>query len=480
MKILTIIALLLAGGAIITTACSRKSSNTPGNDAPVDTAATTLAHPEWAKNAVIYEVNLRQYTPEGTINAFSHHLSRLRDLGVDLLWFMPVNPISKEGRKGSLGSYYAVADYKAINPEFGTLDDFKALVAKAHDMGFKVIIDWVPNHTGRDNRWLTEHPDWFVRDDKGHPVPPNPDWHDVLKLDYSNPAMRDGMIDAMAFWLRETGIDGFRCDVAGDVPTDFWEQARPQLDSISTRPLFMLAEAAKPELQRHAFDMGYNWPQKDLFDAIAATSGCRTREGADRYPARTAADIDSLLDIQAKQYPHGTIMMNMTTNHDLNSWEGTEQERLGNLADAMTVLTYTLPGMPLIYTGQEAGLNRALKFFDKDQAPQWEPRDDARFSFFQKLNHLKHTHPALHAGHDAAPVVRYPTSSPDLYVFSRTAPHTGATIYVLVNLGSKTHALNFTGAIPPVDNTTVDLFTAHSADLPSHLAPGAYRILITR
>lgn len=465
--------------ACLAAACSSRGSK-KSSPSFIDSTATTVVHPEWAENAVIYEVNLRQYTTEGTLAAFSAHLPRLKQLGADILWFMPIHPISKDGRKGKLGSYYAVADYQAFNPEFGTLEEFKTLVRKAHDMGFKVIIDWVPNHTGRDNNWITEHPERFVRDSDGNFVSPY-DWTDVYKLDYSNADTRKGMIDAMAFWLREADIDGFRCDVAGEVPTDFWDEARKSLENVKP-DIFMLAEASKPELQKNAFDMGYNWPMKDLFNAIAATSGQNTYLRSDstkvKYPAKRAIDIDTLLARQSIEYPDGTYMMNMITNHDLNSWEGTEFERLGNLTEAIAVLMYTLPGMPLIYTGQETGLDRALLFFDKDNPPQWTPRNDY-FDFYQKLNHLKHTHPSLRAGNAGAPLMRYPTESDDVYAFSRRDEN-GATIYVFVNLGSGAAPLRYTGNAPKADATAVNFFTGKMEAFPDSLDAGEYRIYVSR
>ncbi len=445
-------------------------------------APTKVKHPCWSRSAVIYEVNLRQFTDEGTLQAFDKELPRLKELGVDILWFMPIHPISEKNRKGTLGSYYAVRDYKAVNPEFGNLEDFKTTVRKAHDLGMKVIIDWVPNHSGCDNAWVVEHPDWYVRNDKGEMYGPY-DWTDVYKFDYSNPAMRAGMIDALKFWLTEAGIDGFRCDVAGEVPTDFWDEARPQL--MAAQPgLFMLAEATKPELQVEGFDMGYNWPMKDLFSEIAATQGQYTfvdsRNGQTeprKFPVKHAVAIDSLLNQQAKEFPADTYLMEMITNHDLNSWEGTEFERLGNLTKAFGVLSFTLPGMPLIYTGQETGMNRALEFFEKDKAPQWEPRNEY-FTFYQTLAALKHANPALAAGNpEGAKMTRFPTVSPDLYVFERSLGD--SRVLVAVNLGSKEEAVKFTGAAPSTTGMTNVFAPAATADIPATLLPGAYVVLST-
>lgn len=412
------------------------------------TVHSTIEHPSWSRNAVIYEVNLRQYSAQGTIRAFAEQLPRLRDLGVDILWFMPIHPISVVNRKGELGSYYAVQNYKAFNPEFGTIAEFKAVVAQAHSLGMKVIIDWVPNHTGCDNVWVARHPDWYAKNDEGKMYGPF-DWTDTYKLDYSNRAMRAAMIDAMQFWLREADIDGFRCDVAGQVPVDFWNEARPQLQAVK-RDIFMLAEATEPELTEHCFDMAYNWPMKDLFSAIAATAGQYTFVAPGQSEPRTfdeahAADIPTLLAQQAEQYPTDSYMMNMITNHDLNSWEGTEFERLGALQGAFAVLSYTLPGMPLIYTGQETGLNRALQFFVKDTPPQWQPTNNF-FKFYKELNKIKHTRPELAAGEQGGAVTVYPTASPDVLVFSRTKG--SSSTLVAVNLGKEPQELTFTGATP--------------------------------
>lgn len=437
-------------------------------------ARTSVVHPQWSRNAVIYEVNLRQFTPEGTINAFVNELPRLKELGVDILWFMPIHPISELNRKGELGSYYAVKDYKAVNPEFGTLDDFKNAVNEAHKLGMKVVIDWVPNHTGCDNAWVTEHPEWYSRDKNGNMYGPF-DWTDVYELNYDNYYMRKAMVDALKFWLTEVGIDGYRCDVAMEVPTDFWDDTRPQLQAVKP-DLFMLAEASVPELQLHGFDMGYNWPMKDLFSEIAATASQYTfqKEGEPMktFPTKNATAIDSLLADQAASYPTDSYLMNMITNHDLNSWEGTEFDRLGNLSQAFAVLSYTLPGMPLIYTGQETGMNRAFEFFKKDNAPQWEPRNEY-FSFYQILNKLKHENKALLAGEQGGKMVRFPTTSNDIYIFSRTIDDN--TVFVMVNLGTKTEKVKFTTETPTIDGLT-NIFDTKVNKLPSKLKPGEYQV----
>ena len=452
---------------ILASAAALLASLTGWSQTPAPTAVT---HSDWSHNAVIYEVNLRQFTPEGTLQAFSRQLPRLKDLGADILWFMPVHPISQDGRKGNLGSYYAVKDYKAINPEFGTLDDFRKVVDAAHKLGMKVIIDWVPNHSGRDNAWVTAHPDWYARNDRGEMYGPF-DWTDVYKFDYSNPDMRAAMTDAMKFWLEKADIDGFRCDVAGQVPVTFWNECRPELEKVK-KDIFMLAEATEPELMEQAFDMAYNWPMKDLFSAIAATQGQYTFRGADgkvrTFPAAKATDIYTLLDKQAAEYPAGAFMMNMITNHALNSWEGTEFERLGNLQQAFAVLTYTLPGMPLIYTGQEVGLDRALQFFEKDTAPDWQSNRDITL-FYQKLNALKHDYPELAAGLEN--MQRLPTASDNVLAFRR------GRVLTLVNLSNETAKIFAEGQAPAPGKNVHNYFTG-ATTLPDTLAPGEALIFV--
>ena len=432
-------------------------------------APTTVNHPQWSRDAVIYEANVRQATPSGTFKAFEAELPRLKELGVDIVWLMPIHPISEDQRKGKLGSYYAVRDYKGTNPEFGSIDDLRDLVREAHKLGMKVIIDWVPNHSGCDNAWVKNHPEWYARNEKGEMFGPY-DWTDVYKFDYSVPAMRAAMIDAMAYWLREADIDGFRCDVAGEVPVDFWNEARPALEAVKP-DIFMLAEAPNPELMEHAFDMDYNWPMKDLFSAIAATAGQYTfadKDGNVRTFPETHADaIFTRLDEEAATYPGDSYQMNMITNHDLNSWEGTEFERLGNLQGAFAVLMYTLPGMPLIYTGQEVGLNRAFEFFDKDTAPDYASAPEIT-EFYRTLNTLRHTRPELRMGNQGAPVQRIATASPDVIAFTRGG------ITVVANLG-KDEVKPFKKA-PKLDGTK-DLFTG-ATTLPRTIAPGQYFIFV--
>ena len=362
----------------------------------VQTTSVGLAnYPDWSKNAVMYEVNVRQYTPEGTFKAFETHLARLKEMGVDILWFMPIYPISEKNRKGGLGSYYSIRDYKATNPEFGTMDDFKALVTQAHQMGFKVMLDWVGNHSGWDNQWIVDHKDWYTQDSLGNVIPPNPDWHDVADLNYDNKGLRHAMLDAMKFWVKDVNIDGYRCDYAGGVPSDFWETARKALDSI--KPVFMLAENQdQMDLMNKAFNINYGWSFHHMMNDVAQGK-------------KTAQSIDSLLILTASTYPKNTYSLQFTSNHDENSHNGTEYERLGEAVKTMAVMTFTVPGMPLIYTGQEAGLNKRLLFFDKDSV-DWSNLEMQQF--YKRLIQLKKVQPALWNGAAGGQLTIVPTTMP--------------------------------------------------------------------
>ncbi len=340
----------------------------------------TIKHVAWSRHANIYEVNIRQYTPEGTFRAFQKHLPRLQKMGVDILWLMPINPIGKEHRKGTLGSYYSVQNYEAVNPHFGTLNDLKSLVKDAHHRGMHVILDWVADHTSWDNVWVKEHPDWYVKDKNGNFVSPY-DWTDVIKLNYKNQEMRQAMINAMVYWVKNADIDGFRCDVAGMVPVDFWNEARTALDKI--KPVFMLAEDEdNVALVKYAFDMNYTWKMLHLMNDIAQGK-------------KKAADIWSYLKWNNETFPPYVYRMYFTSNHDENSWNGTALQRLGKAFKAFTVFDYTIPGMPLTYSGQEAGNTKRLRFFEKDTI-NWSHLPYA--AFYTELNHLKKTDPVLENG----------------------------------------------------------------------------------
>lgn len=336
--------------------------------------------PDWAKNSTIYEVNIRQFSKEGTFKSFQQHLPRLKELGVDILWLMPINPIGKLNRKGTLGSYYSVKDYVDINPEFGTKEDFKTLVDEIHNHGMHVIIDWVANHTAWDNKWVKTNPEFYTKDSSGNFVPPVPDWSDVIDLNYDNKELWKEMISALKYWVSEFDIDGYRCDVAGMVPIEFWNEVRTELDKI--KPVFMLAEWDTPEMHKFAFDMTYDWDLHKIFNGVYAKE-------------RNSSDIIKHILNDQKKYPDYAYRMQFTSNHDENSWNGTEYERLGKAAEVFAVLTYVIPGMPLIYNGQEIGFNKRLEFFEKDSIIWKENKFE---KLYKNLNELKEKNKALWAG----------------------------------------------------------------------------------
>jgi alpha-amylase len=378
--------------------------------------ATINGHPAWIMQGNIYEVNVRQYTKEGTFNAFAKHLDRLKNMGVQTLWFMPINPISKKDRKGTLGSYYAVSNYTAINPEFGTMADWKRLVQTIHGKGMKVIIDWVPNHTGADNYWLDKHPDFFVKDSTGKAAVAF-DWADTRQLNYKNRTMQDSMINAMKFWITQTGIDGFRCDVAGEVPGEFWSRCISQLKKVKN--IFMLGEGDKPYLNRSGFDATYPW---DMFAMMK-----RVAKGE-----RPAFALDSIKNRNDTAFPANALRMYFTSNHDENSWNKADFETMPGASHApFAVFTQTMVrGVPLIYSGQEEPILRALEFFEKDPITFGKFE---RAAFYKTLLNLRKRNVALaanasfrkvHVGDDKA-----------LYAFLREK--NGKKVFVILNLSNE-------------------------------------------
>lgn len=377
-------------------------SNTQKPETQESTATEEVQLVEWAKDAIIYEVNLRQYTPEGTFEAFRSHLPRLKEMGIDILWLMPIHPIGEKNRKGELGSYYAVKDYLAVNPEFGTMDEFKALVNEIHEMGMYVILDWVANHTAWDNQLIVDHPEWYTRDSTGNVVTPVPDWSDVADLNYDEKGLRDYMTEALKFWVQECNIDGYRCDVAAMVPTTFWDSASAEVNKL--KPVFMLAEADAPDLLVNAFDMDYNWHLMHVMNQIAKGE-------------MKASEIDSVYKKRSKAYQPDDIFMNFITNHDENSWNGTVFERYGKGVKTFAALTFTLPGMPLLYSGQEAGLDKRLSFFGKDTI-NWDNKD--YIEFYKNLINLRTNNKALWSSTYGGDFVDIGNSSEEnVYSFAR-------------------------------------------------------------
>jgi glycosidase len=414
------------------------------NSEDIASTAFEKFSPAVEENSVIYEVNIRQYSPEGTFNAFTKDIPQLKELGVKIIWVMPIFPISQTKRKATggddskfasempaaeqhkyLGSYYAVSDFTKVNPEFGTIEDFRNLVKTAHENGIYVILDWVPNHTGWDHVWIKNHPEYYTKNTKGEIIDPiNPEtgkswgWTDVADLNYDNQNLRKAMTADMMYWIKDEAIDGFRCDVAGNVPLDFWQQAIPQLRK--QKNIFMLAEAWEPALlKNNLFDMAYAWDGHHTLNKIA--------QG--KEPVK---QFDAYIEKINKDYEANDILMNFVDNHDENSWNGTIKSRLGEAEEAMTALTYLMPGMPLVYSGNEYGLAHSLKFFEKDSIPktkgkQWELR--------AKLGKIKNEIDALHGGKNKATYKRIPATNENVLVFERMK--NGKKVIYLANLSAK-------------------------------------------
>ncbi|TCZ74102.1 alpha-amylase family glycosyl hydrolase [Flaviaesturariibacter aridisoli] len=409
---------------------------------------------DWILRTNVYEVNLRQYTPEGTLAAFRAHLPRLREMGVETLWFMPLTPIAQERKKGSLGSYYACSDFTAFSPEFGTIDEFRAFVAEAHAMGFRVLIDWVANHTGWDHRWTREHPDWYEHGPDGGFVPAH-GMDDIIELDFANHDMRRAQIDAMRFWIRETGIDGFRCDLAFWVEVDFWIEVKAAL--ADEKPLLWLGELdplTHPEYM-DVFDAAYTWSWMHAAQEFFQGRLPRAEWIAllDRY--RAAPGIPAWF----------------TANHDENSWNGTEYEKYGPMAALLAVFSCTWPGLPLLYSGQELPNRKRLQFFEKDPL-DWT-KGPALHGFYRALLRLRSEAPALASDAPCRPLST--TAGDAVLAYLRGTEE--APVLVLLNLSAEAQLFEVTEGLPAGRWTEVlDGFSTDSLAGPRHLSPWGYAV----
>jgi len=431
------------------TAC-KQETNKSNSTSESKSQSGTKALPEWAKDATIYEVNLRQYTKEGTFTSFVSHLPRLKRMGVDILWFMPIYPISEKNRKGSLGSYYAVSDYAKINPEHGSAKEFKWMVEKIHAMDMHIILDFVPNHTGWDSDWIAKNPDWFTQDKDGNvidPIDPGTGkswgWTDVADLNYDNKEMRAEMIRDMNYWVNDMDIDGFRMDVAHNVPQDFWDEASTVLQK--TKNIFMLAES---EVESHrnseAFHTTYGWSFHHLLNEIGKGE-------------KKASEIEKWITEDAKKFNHG-FHMHFTSNHDENTWAGTVFDRMGDAHKPLAVLCATIQGMPLLYGGQEEPLKHRLKFFEKDDIAF---KDFAYGKFYRKLFDLKHKNKALWNGEYGDTNPKFYELDEDVVAFEREKD--GDRVFAIINLSKEEKSLPF-----PVHFTGKEIFS----DMGAHLHNG--------
>jgi glycosidase len=422
-----------------------------------------VKHPEWARKGIVYQINTRAFTKEGTFKSAEKHLPRIKELGADILWIMPINPIGVKNRKGTLGSPYSVKDYYGVNPEFGTPEDFKHFVSEAHKLGFHVILDWVANHTAWDNELQSKHPDWYDKDWKGD-FRPTPwwDWSDIINLNYKAPGLRKYMTDAMKYWVKETDIDGYRCDVAGFVPVDFWNNLRKELDSV--KPVFMLAEWESRDLHEYAFDMTYAWTWHEKMQAIM------------QGKAKDLGGLFVYYSWNESSFPKDGIRMVGVTNHDQNAWEGTEFEIFGKGVQAAMVLSVVGEGMPMIYNGQEAGNMKRLKFFEKDEIV-WKNHPNGEL--YKKLFQLKKSNSVLlNWGHNAT-MNLVPNSVP-AKVFSFARMNDKDKIFVVMNFSNLPQTVKFSETLYHGDYT--EYFTGKKATMDEKtklfLKPWSYHVFV--
>jgi glycosidase len=390
--------------------------------------------PNWASQANIYEVNIRQYTSEGTFDAFAKHLPRLKAMGVDILWFMPIFPISETKKKGTLGSYYAVSNFRETNPEFGSKESFQNIIDRAHTLGMKVILDWVPNHTGWDHVWIKSNPEYYTQNSSGEiidPVDPGTGeswgWTDVADLNYDNANMRKQMIDDMLYWVNNHKIDGYRMDVAHNVPNDFWADASSQLFAANDS-FYMLAESEFVDhVNNGYFHTIYGWSLHHMMNDIAKGN-------------KNVNDLHTLLQEKKSQIKQGS-MMNFITNHDENSWAGTVKERMGPAADAFAVLAMTMDGFPLIYGGQEEQLDRRLEFFEKDNIG-FKKYEKAKL--YKTLLDLKHRNKAMGNNEYSVPLKRVGESE---YIYAYMKEKDGDKFAVMINLSDEKQQIKLTESV---------------------------------
>lgn len=447
------IILLVVALATVAVACKPKAA------AVIEPLKTTVKHADWTRNMVLYEINVRQFSQEGTFAGVDSALPQLKELGVNVLWFMPIYPIGVENRKGELGSYYSISDYMGVNPEFGTLDDFKALVARAHEMGFHVILDWVGNHSAWDNPLATQYPEWYEKDSTGNFVSPF-DWTDVIQFDYTAEPLWDYMVGAMKYWVAEVGVDGYRCDFPGLVPEEFWFRATTELNAV--RPVLMLAEDEDHSyLLERAFNMNYAWAHHHLMNAVAAGQ-------------RRPASLDSILQYEMKRYDPESYRLRFMTNHDENSWNGTIDEKLGDAQKAFAAYIFTVPGVPLLYNGQEADLDKRLEFFKRDPI-EW--KETELRPFYTKLVHLRTSHPALRHGTEGGSYVTLKTDQKSVYAYKRVKGENE--VLVILNLSKSPVTVTLKDGA--TEGTYNDLFTDSGIEISQGLKmpmePWGYMVL---
>jgi alpha-amylase len=458
--------------ALLNVSCKTTQTKNTASTIKNNTKITNNYDAGQLENAIIYEANIRQYSPEGTFKAFTQDIPKIKELGVKIIWLMPIHEVGMKNRKAFgdksidqvpaedkdkyYGSHYSVKDYRSVTPNYGTKEDFDNLVKTAHKNDMLVILDWVANHTAWDHAWVTEHNDYYTRDKNGKMIAPF-DWTDVAELDFNNPNLRTAMIEDMKYWITNHNIDGFRCDVAMEVPRDFWDRASSELNTV--KPIFMLMEAEQPDLMENAFDMQYGWEVHHIFNKI-----CKEEN--------TVLEFDKYMVAYKDKYQTDDISMVFTSNHDENSWNGTEYERMKDAVETFAALTFMMPGMPLIYNGQEYDLKKRLKFFEKDQFEKIEGR---MMPVYKKLGNLKNTRKALHGGKNPAAYNRLKTNNDKkILLFERTKEED--TLTFVANLSRETQSFTVAKTLKGKDLMNGNIINIEK-DVPFTLKPWQYIIL---
>ena len=408
------------------------------------------------KDGVIYEANIRQYSESGKFQDFTKDIYKLKDLGVKIIWLMPIHPISKTNRKGTLGSYYSISDYKAVNPEFGNKDDLDELIKEAHKHDMLVILDWVANHTGWDHKWIENKPDYYTKNENGEITDPiNPStgeswgWTDVADLNFDNMEMQNEMIEAMEYWVKEHEIDGYRLDAAHSCPASFWKKSIKRLKKIKN--VLMLAESDGYHTGGfeliELFDMSYNWSGHHVLNRIYKKEN-------------NSEDLKININRNLNDYSSKHVLMNFTSNHDENTWAGTVFDRYGDGAKTFAALTYFLPGIPLIYNGQEYGLNKRLEFFEKDFITK---KQTDFYEFYSNLNSLKKENNLL----DIDSEIKFEiieTNNKNLICYKRTKNNDS--MYFVANLSEESQEINteFSETLKSLNSDKMISLKKHSLD----------------
>ena len=435
-----------------------------------DSTSTEVIHPYWLQNAVLYETNIAQATKEGTINAFADQLGRIRQLGVNVIVLTPINPITEAQCSNGAGCQYACNSFMQVAPALGTVYDFTQMVKRAHENGLMVIMSWQAHHTSASHHWLQDHPDWYAKSDSTANA-----CKYANTLNYSNSKMRDAMTEAMLYWVQSCDVDGFNCSLAEFVPVDYWQEVRQKMDAVKSVAMFAESNNAE-ELCKKAFDATYTYTINDMLDEIAYGVGENHLTNGRQMQKRTLSDLAVYSDSLVAKYPADTYFINALTDYNLSVRKGSERQRYGKCLKPFTILQYTLPGLPMLYFGQEIANERVLSLFSRDPITSWV--SSVENAKIQTVNRFRYNHTCLSAGAAGAKTVYYPTDNPNVLVFSRQ--NDDAILYVFVNATPNTVTLKYKDKEPFERSRVTDVFNGTvQLEMPKTIAPWSYRLLTT-